>query len=54
MNFAVTNLIFRGDEEVEITHCGPVLTEANDLGGAMRRAKAEAEEKDKHERLKRE
>ena len=40
--------------EVEITHRVPVLTETNDLGGEMRRAKAEAEEKTKQERLKRE
>ena len=40
--------------EVEIIHRVPVLTEANDLGGEMRRAKAEAEEKEKQERLKRE
>ena len=37
--------------EVEITHRVPVLTEAEDLGGVMRRAKAEAEEKEKQERL---
>ena len=30
--------------EVEIIHRVPVLTETNDLGGAMRRAKDEAEE----------
>jgi len=41
-------------EEVEIIHRVPVLTETNDLGGEMRRAKAEAEEKEKQERLKRE
>ena len=41
-------------KEVEITHRVPVLTEANDLGGEMRRAKAAAEEKKKQERLKRE
>jgi hypothetical protein len=40
--------------EVEITHRIPILTEANDLGGELRRAKAEAEEKEKQERLKRE
>ena len=40
--------------EVEIIHRVPVLTEANDLGGEMRRAKAAAEEKEKQERLKRE
>ena len=40
--------------EVEITHRVPVLTETNDLGGEMRRAKAEAEEKEKQERLRRE
>ena len=40
--------------EVEITHRVPVLTEANDLGGEMRRAKAAAEEKEKQERLNRE
>ena len=40
--------------EVEIIHRVPVLTETNDLGGEMRRAKAEAEEKEKQERLKRE
>ncbi|CAL6414512.1 unnamed protein product [Bathycoccus prasinos] len=40
--------------EVEITHRIPILTEANDLGGEMRRAKAAAEEKKKQERLKRE
>jgi len=41
-------------KEVEIIHRVPVLTEANDLGGEMRRAKAAAEEKEKQERLKRE
>ena len=41
-------------KEVEIIHRVPVLTEANDLGGEMRRVKAEAEEKEKQERLKRE
>jgi hypothetical protein len=40
--------------EVEITHRIPVLTEANDLGGELRRAKAAAEEKKEQERLKRE
>ena len=40
--------------EVEITNRVPVLTEANDLGGEMRRAKAAAEEKEKQERLVRE
>ena len=40
--------------EVEITHRVPVLTEANDLGGEMRRAKAAAEEKTEQERLERE
>jgi len=40
--------------EVKIFHRVPVLTETNDLGGEMRRAKAEAEEKEKQERLKRE
>jgi len=40
--------------EVEITHRIPILKEANDLGGEMRRAKAEAEEKEEQERLKRE
>ena len=40
--------------EVEITHGFPVLTELNDLGGEMRRAKAAAEEKEKQERLNRE
>ena len=40
--------------EVEITHRVPALTEANDLGGEMRRAKAAAEEKKEQERLKRE
>ena len=37
--------------EVEIIHRIPILTEANDLGGEMRRAKAAAEEKEKQERL---
>ena len=41
-------------KEVEIIHRVPVLTEANDLGGEMRRAKAAAEEKEKQERLNRE
>ena len=41
-------------KEVEITHHVPVLTELNDLGGEMRRAKAAAEEKEKQERLNRE
>ena len=41
-------------KEVEITHHVPVLTEANDLGGEMRRAKAAAEEKKKQDRLERE
>ena len=41
-------------QEVEITHCVPVLTETNDLGVEMRRAKAATEEKEKQERLKRE
>jgi hypothetical protein len=41
-------------KEVEIIHRVPVLTEANDLGGERRRAKAAAEEKEKQERLKRE
>ena len=41
-------------KEVEIIHRVPVLTEANDLGGEMRRAKAAAKEKEKQERLKRE
>ena len=41
-------------KEVEITHGFPVLTEMNDLGGEMRRAKAAAEEKEKQERLNRE
>ena len=40
--------------EVEIIHRIPILTEANDLGGEMRRAKAAAEEKEKQERLNRE
>ena len=40
--------------EVEIIHRVPILTEANDLGGEMRRAKAAAEEKAKQERLNRE
>ena len=37
--------------EVEIIHHVPLLTETNDLGGEIRRAKAEAEEKEKQERL---
>ena len=41
-------------KEVEVTHQVPVLTETNDLGGEMRRAKAAAKEKEKQERLKRE
>ena len=39
---------------VEVIHLVPVLTETNDLGGKIRQAKAETEEKEKQERLKRE
>ena len=39
---------------VEVVHLVPVLTETNDLGGKIRQAKAETEEKEKHERLVRE
>lgn len=39
---------------VEVINLVPVLTETNDLGGKIRRAKAEMEEKEKQERLKRE
>ena len=39
---------------VEVIHLVPVLTETNDLGGKIRQAKAETEEKERQERLKRE
>ena len=45
---------FISNRNILDTHRVPVLTEANDLGGEMRRAKAEAEEKEKQERLERE